>query len=62
MDANPGLGRMTRWRYSTPTTKGRWHETRAEAMESAVKAKLASKDEHTGTVYLSVLTEIESEE
>lgn len=46
-------------RWKTPTRKGRWQQTRKEALEAAVRAGEAHKDEATGRIYLSVLTEIE---
>lgn len=48
-----------RYRWRTPTHKGRWQPTRKEAQEAAVRAGEAHKDEATGRIYLSVLTEIE---
>lgn len=41
------------------TRRGHWHATRKEALDAAVKAGLASRDEHSGKVYLGVLVEVE---
>ncbi len=51
-----------RYRYRTPTRKGRWHDSRDKAMKAAVKAKVAHYDEQDGRIYLDVFTEIEREE
>jgi hypothetical protein len=53
---------VTRWRWKTPTKKGRWLPTALEAREAAAKAGVASRDERSGVVYLDALTEIESED
>jgi hypothetical protein len=39
--------------------RGRWRETRKEALAAAVRAGLGSRDEHSGKVYLDPLVEIE---
>lgn len=49
-----------RFRYKTPLKRGRWVATRAGALDAAVKAGVASRDDD-GDVYLDVLTEIEAE-
>jgi hypothetical protein len=51
-----------RYRWKTPTRTGRWHDTRKDAGDAAVVAGLASRDPHSGILYLDVLTEIEREE
>lgn len=48
-----------RYRWRTLTRKGRWTDSDAGAREAAVKAKVASKDEATGQIYLDVFTSIE---
>ena len=47
-----------RFRYVSPKRKGRWRDTVGEARESAVRARVASKDER-GMIWLHVFTEIE---
>jgi hypothetical protein len=53
---------MPRYRWTTPTRKGRWHPTRRAAAAAAERAKLASRDPHTGNLFLDVFTEIEADE
>lgn len=56
---------VTRYRYVTGATKGRWCDTRREAMLAAVKAGLGSIDEvlpepgMEPTIYLHPLVRIE---
>lgn len=35
-----------RFRYVTPTTKGRWYPTKAEAEDAAVRAGFGHREEH----------------
>lgn len=49
-----------RVRWKTPTRTGPWCADIQAAWESAVKAKVAYKDEH-GRVFLDVFTKIEHE-
>jgi predicted secreted Zn-dependent protease len=48
-----------RFRYVTPTKKGRWKPSLEEAWEAAVAAGVAHKDDH-GRIFLDVFTEIET--
>lgn len=51
---------VTRWRYVTPTTRGRWCDTRQAAEDSAVKAGEGYREPWAkGRFYPSVLTKIE---
>jgi hypothetical protein len=51
---------MTRYRWRTPTRRGRWLPTSKEAREAAARAGEAEK--HGEVVFLFPLTEIETEE
>lgn len=51
---------MTRFRWRCGPRKGNWHPTRLEAKASAIRAGLASRDEHVkNRVYLDELVWIE---
>lgn len=58
---------MTRWRYVTPRSKGRWHPTREAAEDAAVRAGFGSRDEFPrgpgipGRFYPHPLVRIEEE-
>lgn len=55
-----------RWKVAgpgaAPTRRGRWHPTRKAAADAAVRAGVASRDEHSGQLYKHVFTEIEERE
>lgn len=51
-----------RYRYTTPTRKGRWHATREAAQDAAVKAGAGHRDQATGRFYADVWTRIEEGE
>ena len=50
---------MKKFRYTTPTRKGRWRATVTEAREYAYRAGFGHKDEHSATVYLDPPCDIE---
>ena len=51
---------MTRFRWRQGRRKGRWHPTRAAAISAAVKAGVASRDEHDkDRIWWDVFTLIE---
>lgn len=50
-----------RHRWTCGVRKGRWLPTRSEAIEAAIRAGVASRDEHTGNVYWGVMAGIERE-
>lgn len=55
---------MPRYRFTTLPTgarKGEWRDTRREAIEDAIEARMAERDEHTGQVYMDPLVDIEEE-
>jgi hypothetical protein len=39
---------MSRFRYTTPLTKGRWYQSREEAEDAAVRAGWGSRNERAG--------------
>jgi hypothetical protein len=58
---------MTRWRYVTPKTHGRWHPTREAAEDAAVRAGFGHREGHRqsngarGRFYAHPLVSIEEE-
>lgn len=53
---------MNRYRFVTPTRKGPWRDKRAHAVEDAVQAGVAERDENKPErVWFDVLAEIQSE-
>lgn len=54
---------LTRYRYVTPSKKGRWHPTKEAAEDAAVKAGEGHRDDWgKRRFYPSVLTHIETDE
>lgn len=53
---------MTLYRWATPVRKGRWTPSREAAVAAAIRARVASRDEHSGQVYWDVFAEIERRE
>jgi hypothetical protein len=47
------------YRWATPTRRGRWCATRMEAIDGAIRAGEASRDE-SDQVYWSVMTAVQS--
>lgn len=50
---------MSRYRYVTPTRKGRWLATKEAAQDAAVKVGAGHRDVATGKFYASLWTKIE---
>lgn len=51
---------MPRFRYVTPTKKGRWQPTRDKAIDAAVRAGEASRDEfEPAKIYWKVMVWVE---
>lgn len=53
---------MPRFRWRQGPRHGRWHPTRREAVEAAVRAGVADRDEHNpDRIWWDVLAEIEEQ-